>query len=214
MIGWRVPSEIVNMKVSDVVLDGRRSYIVITETKKHYLKRTLRGIETALLTSSIHLSLKNWMDCWRTKVENQYSGDALYLQPNGRPFTVRHLGHKLSQYGKLVYPSFRPYDMRHWCAIARLIQTKVKTGNYDCYTVRNWLGHDRITTTEGYIRDAESYFKQASVDWIAFALKPRVGGKQRAINEQKLYMEKINRTPFSALSNRFSPVRDNGPAEI
>jgi len=214
MIGWRVPSEIVNMKKSDVVLDGRRSYIVITESKKHFSKRTLRGLEKALLASSIHLSLKNWMDCWRSKVENQYSEDALYLQPNGKPFTVRHLGHMLSKYGKMIFPSFRPYDMRHWCAVARLIQTKVKTGNYDCYTIRNWLGHERITTTEGYIQHADTYYKQASVDWIAHALKPYLGGKQRVINEQKKHTYKINRSPFLGLLNRFFPVRENGPAEI
>ena len=214
MIGWRVPSEIVNMKVSDVVLDGRRSYVIITETKKHYRQRILRGIEDAVLSSTIHLSFKNWIDCWRPKVENQYSGDALYLQSNGRPFNVRHLGHKLSVYGKMVYPNFRPYDMRHWCAVARLIKTKVKTGNYDTYDVMEWLGHEDIKTTMGYIRDTKSYYKRLPVDWIALALRPNLGGKRRVKNEQYLYMEKIDRRLFLSLSNGFSPVGYSGPAEI
>ena len=41
--------------------------------------------------------MKNWIYHWRPKVENQYSGDALYLQPSGKPFTVRFLGKKLSE---------------------------------------------------------------------------------------------------------------------
>ena len=35
--------------------------------------------------------MKNWIDTWRPKVENQYSGDALYLQHDGKPFTAQLL---------------------------------------------------------------------------------------------------------------------------
>ena len=43
---------------------------------------------------------------------------------------------------------------------------KKETGKFDTYTVRNWLGHERIQTTENYIRDAEQYYNQLPVDWI------------------------------------------------
>ena len=52
--------------------------------------------------------------------------------------------------------------------VARLIKTKVETGNFDVFTVRNWLGHEKITTTEGYIRYTEQYYQQLPEDWISF----------------------------------------------
>jgi len=130
MVGIRVPSEIVELKVSDVKFESKkRGYITITETKKHKSQRTLIP-EKAILYSKVHKSLRNWIKCWRPKVANQLSGDALFLQPDGRPFTVRHLGHKLSMHGKKVWKDFQPYDMRHWNAIAHLIEQKINTGTF------------------------------------------------------------------------------------
>ena len=105
LIGWRVPSEIVSMTVDDVVLDGDMGYLIVTETKKHRSQRTLIP-EKAIMTSRVHKSFKNWIDYWRPKVENQYSGNALYLWPSGRPVTVRKLGQKLSKHGKKVWRHF------------------------------------------------------------------------------------------------------------
>lgn len=171
MIGVRAPSEIIEMKVGDVKFESKkRGYIIITETKKHRSQRLIIP-EKAMLNSKVHKSLKNWLKCWRPKVANQHSGDSLFLQPSGKPFTVRYLGHKLSEQGKKIWKDFQPYDMRHWCAVARLIKTKIETGNFDCYTVKNWLGHERMATTEGYIRYAEQYYRELPADWIACALK-------------------------------------------
>lgn len=61
--------------------------------------------------------------------------------------------------------------MRYWCAVARLIKTKIETGNFDCYPVENWLGHERMTATEGYIKYAGQYYREFPVNWIARALK-------------------------------------------
>ncbi|RLF42777.1 MAG: hypothetical protein DRN18_01745 [Thermoplasmata archaeon] len=220
LIGWRVPSEIVKMTVDDVIIDGKRGYIIITETKKHESQRTLIP-EPSIMTSKVHKSFKNWIDYWRPKVENQYSGDALYLQPSGKPFTVRHLGHKLSEHGKKVWKFFQPYDMRHWCAVARLIKTKVKTGSFDVYAVKNWLGHEKITTTESYIRYAEQYYQQLPIDWIAAALKPSLmmAGKSGGRGDRKVYIDlhkesETNRTRFLGLLTEFSPYKQNGPAGI
>lgn len=56
---------------------------------------------------------------------------------------------------------------------------KKETGKFDAYTVKNWLGHEEIQTTENYIRYAEQYYNQLPVDWIGCALKPQnyLGGK-------------------------------------
>jgi integrase len=179
MIGWRVPSEIITMKVSDIHLDSPIPHIVITEPKKHNRTRLLYNIEPAILTSPIHKSFKNWIEHWRPKVANQYSGDALYLQPNGKPFTIRHLGHILSKHGKQIWEEFRPYDMRHWCAVARLIKTKVETKNFDIFEVQKWLGHEESSTTHIYVSQATDYYNHLPVDWISLALKPSQMAGQR-----------------------------------
>jgi len=97
-------------------------------------------------------------------VANKYSGDALFLQPNGKLFTLRHLGQRLSKMGKLVWNDFQPYDMRYKCAVAKLIRTKIETGNFDCFLVKNWLGHERMGTTERYIRYTEQNYSALPVD--------------------------------------------------
>ena len=61
--------------------------------------------------------------------------------------------------------------MRHWCAIARLIKSKVETKNWDIWDVKEWLGHDKVTTTEDYVRYAKQYYRNASYDWIKAILK-------------------------------------------
>jgi integrase len=210
LIGWRPPSEIVSMTIDNVIIESGRGSIVIVEPKLHNPQRTLIP-EKAIMTSKVHKSFKNWIDHWRPKVENQYSGNALYLWPSGKPVTAK-IGQKLSEYGKKIWRYFTPYDMRHWCAIARLIKTKVETGSYDAYSVRNWLGHEKITSTESYIRYAEQYCRQLPVDWIARALKSQNGrGKhEHVINVAR----KINRTQFLALLTDFSPVELDGPGRF
>ena len=207
LIGWRVPSEIITMKTSDIHLDEPIPYIIITEPKKHNKKRHLYNIEPAILTSPIHKSFKNWIEHWRPKVANQFSGDALYLQPDGKPFTIRHLGHLLSKQGKQIWKDFRPYDMRHWCAVARLIKTKVETKNFDIFQVQKWLGHEQSTTTQIYVSQATDYYNHLPEDWISLALKPsQLAGKRDS--------EKIDRTHFLALSTKTPSRQQSGPGEI
>jgi integrase len=85
IIGWR-PSEIVIQKLSDVNIE--EGYMIITETKKHSQLRQIFP-EIDLMNNLKRKCLKNWIEKWRPKVENQYSKDFLYLQPNGKPYTVK-----------------------------------------------------------------------------------------------------------------------------
>ena len=211
MIGWRVPSEIISMKTTDVRINDPIPHIIITEPKKRSNTRPLFDVETAILTSKVHKSFKNWVDHWRPKVENQYSGDSLYLWPSGKPVTIRTLGHMLSTQGKKIHKEFRPYDMRHWCAVARLIKTKFETGTYDVFQIQKWLGHEEITTTNTYIGQATSYYNVLPVDWISLALKPCRKNVEMAGKRDK---EKTNRTPFSGLLPEFSPRENHGPVAI
>jgi len=208
LIGWRVPSEIVTMKTSDVKLDASIPHLIITEPKKRSNTRTLFDIEQAILTSPVHKSLKNWLDHWRPKVANQYSEDALYLWPTGKPVTLRLLGHQLSIQGKKIWKEFRPYDMRHWCAVARLTKVKIETKNFDIYPIQKWLGHENSQTTGIYVDQATSYFNVLPVDWISLALKP---SQMMAGKRDK---KKTDRVPFLDLLPEIPPRERDGPGEI
>ena len=207
LIGWRVPSEICELKTSDIMInDNGTGCIVITETKKHRSQRTL-FLDKQLLISKTHKSFKNWLEYWRPKVANKHSGDAFYLQPDGKPLTVRHLGHRLSKYGKQIWEPFQPYDMRHWCAVSRLIEQKELTNNFDVIPVKNWLGHEKIQTTMNYIQYAEQYYQQAPYNWVRRVLKFQDGVEEentvKPTNGQK-----------TSISTGTSPREVSGPGRI
>ena len=52
-----------------------------------------------------------------------------------------------------------------------LIKSKVDTKKWDIWDVKEWLGHDKVTTTEDYVRYAKQYYRNASYDWIKAILK-------------------------------------------
>ena len=170
-IGFRIPSEICELTIDDLHIDNNESgFLIITETKKGRKTRTITP-RKQIITSPTHKSLKNWIDHWRPKAENQYSKDSMFLWSNGKPVTVRTLGHKLSIQGKKVWKDFQPYDMRRWCAIARLIETKVENGKFDEFEVCDWLGHDDVKTTMTYIKPAKQYYNRAPYNWMKRVLK-------------------------------------------
>ena len=171
LIGWRVPSEITAMTTDDIIInpDGTGT-IIITEKKKDNNQRTINP-RNQILTSKQQKSFYNWIMYWRPKVAKEISGNALFLWPSGKPVTTRRLGHKLSEHGKKIWPYFQPYDMRRWCAVARLIETKVETGSYDEYEVYDWLGHTEIQTTMGYVKEAKKYYRQHPYNWIQRVLR-------------------------------------------
>ena len=209
LIGWRVPSEICELKVHDVIIDNDRGYLVITETKKRRSKRIVFP-EKQIMLSKTHKSFKNYLDYWRPRVENQYSGDAFYLQPSGKPLNVRKLGQKLSKYGKEIWRYFQPYDMRHWCAVARLIKAKVTTGSFDIVPVRDWLGHEKIETTMSYIRDAQQYYNQAKFDWISRILKYHNRVEENTVNPVKFVKLQSKQHGKTFVSHGNSPYEGYG----
>ena len=211
LIGWRTPNEPAILKTQDIIFnDDNTGYITITETKKGHRQRTIMP-EKEILTDYRRKSIKNWLNHWRPKVENQYSKDYFYLQPSGKPFTTTHLGHRLCEKGKNIWPHFRSYDMRHWCAIARLIQEKHENKIYDAYIIKNWLGHEEITTTMNYIQHAEQYYRQAPYNWIKRVLKNH---HQKMIEENsEIQPQKSINTKKQGSSTKNPSRNQNGPAE-
>ncbi len=214
MIGWRYPSEPFKMKVSDVNLD--EEFIIITETKKDDTQR--RVPLPHIVTGKNKKSLQNWIKVWRPKVENDQSGDALYLMPDGKPFPSKHA---LSSWmdrnanhiiRKEIYPNYVAYNSRHWYAIASLIQSKMKSkGIYDHFWVSSLLGHENPETLKKhYVKDADFYHKIYGENWIGRALKARNGSCEDRSTESSQAMKP--QKPGS--SPEITPVGADGPPEI
>ena len=168
LIGWRNPSELCSMRLSNVNLDD--GTITIIQKKKHNKPHTIAP-DKAIMTMNTRKSLKNWIDKWRPTVANQYSGDYLYVRENGKPLNESQYRMFLQRWVVPIFPDFHPYITRHWCAIAKLIQEKLETGHWNEFKVRNWLDHDKIETTMTYLRDAEQYQRIADYNWFKRVLK-------------------------------------------
>jgi len=170
-VALRIPSELALLKTTDIIFNRNGTAILtITEQKKNNSERTII-LPKEIATDPRHKSLKNWLTSWRPKIATENSGDYLFIQPNGNPWNIRYLGHMLSYQGKKVWPYFHPYDMRHWGAVARLIEQKETTGTFDIYPVMNWLGHEKPETTMSYVKYAEQYYDQAQYSWLKRVLK-------------------------------------------
>jgi len=164
ILGLR-PQEYPLIKTEDIYLD--EGYLIITEPKKHQQRRQVFPEKDALVNPR-RKSIKNQLILHdKIKPNSPY----LFIQHNGKPWTTNYLRRWITEQVKTIYPDFSMYTMRHWCAIARLIQTKVENGIFDVWQVKEWLGHERIKTTQTYVRYAERYYRIAPFDWIKALLK-------------------------------------------
>jgi len=168
MIGWRVPSEPFLMTIDNVRLDT--GMLIIVEGKKHFSTRPFFPGDT-LMFSRYRKSFRNWIDIWRPKVENQYSGNALYLQEDGKPIGKEQYRMFLSRAVKSIWPEFQPNISRSWCATGLLIREYLNTKHWNKDLVRDCLGHDRERTTTGYVKDARQYIRKYDFDWFKRVLK-------------------------------------------
>jgi len=201
------PSELVILKLSDIHLD--EGYIIVTEPKKHNQRRQV-FVEYDILNNPRRKSFKNYIEHWRPTTDNDY----LFVQANGRPFTVAYLRKVITPLVKQVYPEFHLYMMRHWCAIARLIRSYIKTGNWDKTDVQDWLGHDKVSTTGNYTKFAKKYYLMTKYDWIEAILKSpkswREENSQKSIKHQKTLLSSGTNRSSKVRTwrriNRFSPV--------
>jgi len=209
-VGVRAPSELVLLKTSNIIFNANgTATIIIIEQKKNYSERVL-VLPREIATDPLHKSLKNWIDKWRPETDN----DSLFVTEDGRPWNVRYLGHELSQYGKLVWPQYHPYVMRHWSATARLIEQKIKTNTFDLRPVTEWLGHEKQSVTEGYIRSAMMYYDVAPYSWLSRILKhPQPKRMGESAVEPELG-EKSTNGQKTSLSSGKPGEEKNGPGRI
>ncbi len=182
LVGMRPPSEIANMNLENIhISDDGGGSLTIVEEKKHGRRRTIIP-EKYILSSPTRKSLKNWITKWRPMAETSSSGNAVFLTPQGKRFSVRYLGKKLRQNGQKVWPEFHPYTMRHWCATARLIEW-----NFNINRVKYWMGHAKIDTTLNYLHIAQEYYGQDQSNWLKRAIisRPKKSGDESKATAKK-----------------------------
>jgi integrase len=171
------PEELVILKIRDIYFDD--GYIIIHEQKKKNRARQV-WLDDRVLNCRRNSSLRNWVHIWRKRYATEESKDFLFIQKDGKPFPSENaLRMFLSPYCKPVWNPFCPKIMRDWSAIARLIRTKVETGNWDIREVKNALGHRRESTTETYVTFAENYYAKDPYDWLRAVLKFHIRSKER-----------------------------------
>lgn len=204
LIGFRPVSEMPIMKLKDIHIDD--GYIHFYQPKVDNWRMT--APEKDIMSMDTRKSYKNWIDHWRPKVENQYSKNFVYLQPNGKPFTQSYFKKQINDIYKQVYPDFHPYCMRNWCAIARMISSKVQTGNFDVYSVSDFFNHSNISVTQSYVLDSNKYYKMKPINWINAVLKSNKFKKEFVRKENSLIP--VNRKPRKKGLYRLKSLRETG----
>lgn len=201
LIGPRPASELSFMKVED--FDESTGMLTFYQPKVERWRQV--PLEPELSFATNKKSMKNWIDIWRPKVETSKSGNFLFLQPNGRPFTEAYMAKQLRFYGCMAWPKFTPYSMRHFAATARLVKTKVQSqyrgseGNFDIHSVCAYMDHSKISVTQGYTKQAGKLFKLAPFDWIDSLLKFHQKTINKKMKQQKVVEGTDRKRKMSAL---------------
>jgi site-specific recombinase XerD len=122
-----------------------------------------------VLSSSVFRTLKNYRDTWRPMVENNNSGNALFLQPNGRRITGNYLRKYIAPVFKTVTKDSKAilYDMRQTFATYLYNRTK------DIKKVAVSLGHTKTQNVDHYI-------------FLSEQIENQVKGKRRNLFHQAL----------------------------
>jgi integrase len=146
--GMRPPSEIINLNLENVNIDKNGAgYIWIKEDKKGNIERQYFPYDKKVLSSKVYRTPLNYINTWRDTVKNEYSGDALFLQPNGRRITGKWLRTHIVNRGKgiLQEKKFKLYTCRHTFATYYYDWTK------DLKEVARRLGHSKTDSIDHYI---------------------------------------------------------------
>jgi integrase len=202
--GMRPPSEICNLNIDDLVIniDGT-GYIKVHEQKKHGKIKYKRPWNKSVLSSKIYRTPRNYVDTWRPIKENIYSGNALFLQKNGKRITAKYMRDHISNVFKVITGEKKAclYTMRHTYATYYYQLTK------DIALVAEKLGHHGTKNTDKYIHVARDLEEQSTGNRSLFnqalrSIKPR--GKQ----------DKIDYCKKRPQSRIFTPRKISGPAQI
>lgn len=205
-IGMRPPSEIINLNVEDLVINNDGTgYIWIKEKKKGDLERQYIPFDKKILSSKVYRTPLNYLKTWRPLKINENSGNALFLQPNGKRITGKYLRDHIILVGKKICKDnrFKLYTLRHTFATYYYDWTK------DIKKVARALGHNKTDSVDFYINIANDFNNQLIKKSNLFNQALRqpikmVGGK----------LEKRDCSKKKVLSRLVSPVSLYGPGRV
>ena len=146
--GMRPPSEIINLDLENVNINKNGAgYIWIIEDKKDNIERQYFPYDKKVLSSKVYRTPLNYINTWRDKIKNEHSGNALFLQPNGRRITGKWLRTHIVNRGKQILQEkkFKLYTCRHTFATYYYDWTK------DLKEVARRLGHSKTDSVDHYI---------------------------------------------------------------
>jgi len=201
--GMRPPSEIINLNLENVVVDKNGTgYIWIKEDKKDGIERQYFPYDKKVLSSKVYRTPFNYINTWRDKVKTEKSGNALFLQPNGKRVTGKYIRDHIVKTGKKITDNrFKLYTCRHTFATYYYDWTR------DLKEVARRLGHSKTDSIDHYIG-------------IRKDLKNQIGNKgnlfDKALRHNKRLEDSLKRDcrPKKRLSRLSPPVVRYGPAEI
>ena len=201
--GMRPPSKICNLNMEDLVVNSDGTgYIRIHEDKKRKKNRLIYPYNKNVLSSNVFKTPGNYVKKWRCKVENEYSGNAMFLKPDGTRITGSYLRDKISPIFKQVLrePSAHLYTMRHTFA------TYLYEYTNNIKLVAKKLGHKGSSNVDKYIHIADSIKEQSGRrNLFNQALRSiKLRGKPGKIDCWKKWHQ----------STKFSPGNISGPARI
>lgn len=203
--GMRPPSEIINIDLKDVVINAKGyGYLWITEKKKGNRRRQYTPHHKKFLSSPVYRTIGNYIKTWRPTVADETSGNALFLQKNGRRITGKYLRDHISKKGKEIVgdDAFKLYTLRHTFATYYYDWTK------NLKKVAKRLGHKNTGRIDHYVTLCDDIKLQSNRKSNLFdqALRqyPQTGGKLGRKRKRDSLGKK-------ALSRKTSSVDEYGP---
>jgi len=204
-IGLAPEKEWIIKDYTDITIDDLGNRTIECERTKTTQLRVLK-LEETIATSPVHKSIINYLKYTRPKFAKD-SELALFPNPKtGYRWNESGLRGYLSRYGKIVYPKFYPYLMRHWCGTARFIEWEKSGSAYE--KVNYWLGHKKKNQTKTYV-DFAHLFNDNNGSWLSRALKRNSFGglHESRLNAQQTKKEAIVEQNPSRRSNGSAGVR-------
>jgi len=201
--GMRPPGELCNLNLDDIVINSDGSgYIKYHEEKKRGKTRYFRPWNKSVLSSTVFRTPKNYIDTWRGKVVNEFSGDALFLEPNGRRITQGYIRKHIVPVFKEITgeKSAKLYTMRHTFGTYLYDLTK------DIDTVGRKLGHKGLKNVDKYIHVAKDLREQSGRRNLFNQALRSIQSRGKA--------EKIDCCKKTHQSLKFPSRSRSGPAQI
>ena len=99
------------------------------------------------------------------------------------------------------------------------IVSKIETKHWDIWDVKEWMGRDKVSTTDNYTKFAKKYYRNAPFDWIKTILKfhkkvEEENGKKSTNGQKRALLNKSTGEKTKGCSHRDLAVMGINPYGI